>query len=104
MIFNFEGKDINTNLAGDSYQKLIDGEWKLGLISDNHGLDDKYSYYYQDYTTKVGEEDNKGRIFKNKVQLKLIDNSIVTKHIIHWVPSEDYFCISEDSFWDQFSD
>lgn len=104
MIFNFEGKDINTNLAGDSYQKLINGEWKLGLISDNHGLDDKSSHYYKDYSTKVGEEDNKGRIFKNKVQLKLIDNSIVTKHIIHWVPLGDYFCITEDSFWDQFSD
>ena len=43
-------------------------------------------------------------IIKNKVTVKLIDNTIVTKHIIHWVRSKDYFCITESNFWDRFTD
>ena len=104
MIFTYNGKDINTNLAGDLYQKLLNGEWKLGLISDNYGLDDESSRYYKDCTKKIGSEEVKCKIFKNKVKLKLIDDTIVNKHIIHWVPSKNYFCITEDSFWDQFNE
>ena len=102
MKFTHGNREINTNLGGDDFEKLRTGRWKLGFISDNHGLDDKSSNYYIDFSKKLGEETVSGRTFKNKLTLKLIDNTVVNKHIIHWVPSENYFCITEDTFWDQF--
>ena len=101
MKYNYNGREVDTNLGGYSFEKLKSGKWKLGFISDNNGLDDKSSDYYMDFSKKLGEETVTGRIFKNKLTLKLIDNTIVNKHIIHWVPSGDYFCITEDTFWDK---
>jgi hypothetical protein len=102
MIYSSNKGEINTNLAGDSYQKLTNGIWKLGLINDNPGIDDKESSFYQDFNHNKGNEDVKGRCFKNKVNVVLADNSTITAHIIHWVKSDGYFCITIDNFWDQF--
>ena len=44
------------------------------------------------------------RCFKNKVLIKLLNGSEKTAHIIHWCVNDDYFCITNDSFWDQFED
>jgi hypothetical protein len=99
MIYSFNETNINTNLTGRSYQNLKNGIWKIGYISDNHGLenenDDKF---YQ--TKKFKNKDY--RTFKNKVQVKLLDGTIVNKHIIHWVDSDNYFCVTNNNFWDQF--
>jgi len=40
--------------------------------------------------------------FKNKIRVKLIDNNYLTAHLIHWVPSDGYFFVTQDKFWDKF--
>ena len=75
MKFTHGNREINTNLGGYDFEKLRTGRWKLGFISDNHGLDDKSSDYYIDFSKKLGKETVSGRTFKNKLTLKLIDNS-----------------------------
>ena len=102
MLFKTQEREINTNLAGDSYQKLINGDWKIGFIKDNPGIDDKSSSFYKDSQSKIHGEDKTYRSFKNKVNVVLVDNSTITAHIIHWVKSDGYFCITVDNFWDQF--
>ena len=102
MKYTFNQKEYNTNLAGKCLQQLENGTWKLGLISDNKLLLNENSDFYKTVDNKIS--DGTHRTFKNKVQVKLIDNTVVSKHIIHWVPSSGYFCITEDNFWDQFSD
>ncbi|VVU95267.1 hypothetical protein CPAV1605_992 [seawater metagenome] len=101
MIYNFKDQNIPTNLAGDCINKLNSSFWQLGFISDNPGIDDinNDSYYV---TKSKGSTDHK--IFKNKVKVKLINGRVVEKHIIHWVKTDGYFCISNDEFWDQFTD
>ena len=100
MIYTYNSRDINTNLGGDCYEKLSNGEWKIGFLSDNEGLDDKNNdNFYKDYKNRDNEN---ARAFKNKVSVRLVDGNTVEKHIIHWCPSDNYFCISEDTFWDQF--
>ena len=37
--------NIDTNLGGASYEKLISGIWKIGLIKDNEGIADKTSRF-----------------------------------------------------------
>ena len=99
MIFKYNKKNINTNLAGDSFHKLNSGVWKLGFLSENAGLDNKDdNNFYQEYSN--GNDTH--RRLKNKVIVRLINGEIVNKHIIHWNPSQDYFCITENKFWDQF--
>ena len=103
MLFKQRGIELQTNLADKSYEKLISGEWKLGFISDNQGLNNKENdKYYQTVQVKDLGQDKNHRSFKNKVQVKLIDGSIVNQHIIHWVKSYGYFCVTTNSFWDQF--
>ena len=104
MIFKQNNFEIHTNLAGKSYEKLMCGEWKLGFISDNQGLDNKENdQFYQTVQVKdIGQDEKNHRCFKNKVMVRLIDGSTVNQHIIHWVKSKGYFCITTDSFWDQF--
>ena len=99
MIFKYNTRKINTNLAGDSFHKLNSGRWKLGFFSENAGLNNKdNNAFYQDYT--IDNETHRG--LKNKVSVRLINGEIVNKHIILWNRSQDYFCITEDKFWDRF--
>ena len=99
MLFKQRVIEIQTNLAGKSYEKLMSGEWKLGFISDNQGLKNKENdQYYQTVQVKDSGQDENHRSFKNKVQVKLIDGSIVNQHIIHWVKSDGYFCVTTNSF------
>ena len=103
MIFKQNNLEIQTNLGGKSYNQLLNGKWKLGFISDNQGLDDENNdNYYHTVTIKLNNKDENYRCFKNKVNVRLIDGSTVNQHIIHWVKSKGYFCITTDPFWDQF--
>ena len=93
MLYKFKDKDIHTNLAGDSFNKLQKGDWKLGLFSSNERLSDISGDFYED-STLPGDENKTHRTLKNKTSLVLIDGSCVYKHIIHWNPSKDYFCVT----------
>lgn len=33
MLFKNNGVEINTNLAGECFNSLINGNWKIGIIS-----------------------------------------------------------------------
>ncbi len=104
MIFKFNNIKINTNLAGPAFQKLNNNLWELGFITENPGLTDpENDIYFKDSESKLGDN-NKIRIFKNKVPVKLISGETKKKHIIHWVESENYFCITNDEFWNNFDD
>ena len=99
MIFEQRNKSINTNLNEQSFENLMTGKWQIGLISDNIGLKDiNNDIYFKTVTLKNREH----RCLKNKVAVRLLDGSLVEKHIIHWVASQNYFCIDNDTFWDQF--
>ena len=100
MIYKHNNYEIVTNLAEESYEQLINGTWKIGLISQNDLIENINSNYYEDYTCNLTNA--KCRILKNKVNVKLIDGSRINAHIIHWNPSNGYFCITLDSFWDNF--
>ena len=57
-------KNINTNLAGDSFQKLNNGVWKLGLIKDNYGINDKSSDFYTLAEVDMCGEKKSIRVFR----------------------------------------
>lgn len=102
MIFKFKKYEINTNLALKSYDYLVDGTWKIGLINDNKLITDETSNYYEDCKINLNNNETTYRTLKNKVNVKLIDGSRINAHIIHWNPSNGYFCITLSNFWDQF--
>ena len=104
MIYQYNNQSYNTNLAGNSYNNLQSGVWKLGLIEDNYNITNEDSDYYILKTIdNLGEKVEK-KVFKNKVFVKLINGERVHAHIIHWCPRAGYFCITTDTFWDQFSE
>ena len=94
---NNETKTIEINIGGNNYEDLLNGIWELGFIDENVGLDNKENDTF--YKTEKGLNDEDNRCFKNKVTVKLCDGSIKTGHIIHWVKSENYFCITNSEFW-----
>lgn len=98
-MYHIESKNINlnTNLAGNCYEDLINGRWNIGFIDDNKGLEDPNNDEF--YEKK---NDKEGKNFKNKVNVVLADGSKVYQHIIHWHESDGYFCTTSNSFWDQF--
>ena len=107
MLYNLNDVKINTNLSGKSFQSLLNGEWEIGFVSDNVGLDDENNdefYYNKTTENPIGNDNdnNNYRAFKNKVTVKLVNGKTVNKHIIHWCPSDNYFCITNSIFWDQF--
>ena len=88
---------LQTNLDKDNFNKLQTGVWKIGLIADNPGIVEKPNDTFYE-TVKC---DNKEyRCFKNKVPVVLYDKSAVTAHLIHSHPSEGWFCVTFDPFWD----
>ena len=97
MIFKQRSKEIITNLKGNAFYILEFGFWQLGLFSDIAGIEDENnSKFYCD-----NHNSNK-RNLKNKVEVVLLDGSIVKKHIIHFNLENNFFCITNDDFWDQF--
>ena len=103
MLFKYNGCEINTNLAGECFNSLINGNWKIGFISENPNLLDTNSDYYEKSTSNSNtQEKNDSVKLKNKIKLKLIDDSTIYGHVIHIVPSENFFCVDTNSFWDQF--
>jgi len=99
MIYQFNNKTYNVNLDGQDLKKLEDGIWKMGLIVDNDRITDIESDYYE--FVKIDDEEEH-RSFKNKSKVKLLDGSIVNMHIIHWTPTDGYFFVTTDRFWDNF--
>lgn len=94
-------KNIHTNLGGKDFENLKEGIWEIGLISDNPGLNDIKSDFYK---TNVLNNETEYRILKSKVLIQLIDGNKKNCHIIHWCPDDNYFCITNDIFWNQFTD
>ena len=104
MFFSDKNFKIETNLADSSFENLANGTWKICLIKDNPGIiDEENDKYYKLETIKIGETDENIRCFKNKVNVKLYDNSETYAHIIHWVESKGWFCVTYSKFWDQFN-
>ena len=105
---NGEEKQININLGDIAYDKLINGEWNLGFIQDNPGIDQEInSNFYHKEKINIGNTQEENCCFNNKITVKLCDGSIKTGHMIHWVPNileKGLFCISNDRFWDTFND
>jgi hypothetical protein len=93
---------LNINLAdyGSSFKKYLDGSYKLGLISDNPEIIDENSIHYEE--VNIENDNTKKKCFKNKIRVKLLDNNYLTAHLIHWVPSDGYFFVTQDKFWDKF--
>ena len=102
MIYKHNDYEIKTNLAEKCYEQLINGIWKIGLISQNNLIENDTSDYYEDCKINLHNNETTYRTLKNKVNVKLIDGSRINAHIIHWNPSNGYFCITLDSFWDRF--
>ena len=104
MIYKTQQGEVETNLRDHSYNELNTGVWELGFIRDNPGLSDttNNSYYYDSKDDAHKGDAKTHRSFKNKVKVQLSDGKTVEKHIIHWVKSKGYFCITNDKFWDQF--
>ena len=102
MIFSQRNINIDTNLSGQCFEKLMIGQWQIGLFSDNQGLDDKNNDEF--YRTVINDDikQTTNRCLKNKVKVYLCDGSLVNKHIIHWNKEDNYFCITNDTFWDKF--
>ena len=101
MIYQYNNKKYNTNLAGDSFEQLQNGIWKFCLISDNDGITDKNTDYYE--TVEINNHDQKEskRCLKNKIFVNMMDGTRDKLHIIHWNPSNGYFCVTTNSFWNQ---
>ena len=93
---------INTNLADKCFENLLDKTWKIGMIDDNKDLLNENNDMFYKTVTYPGFNDNQVRVFKNKVNVRLYDNTEVKAHIIHWVKSSGWFCVTFNSFWDQF--
>lgn len=104
MLYQYNNQSYNTNLAGDTFNKLQSGVWKLGLINDNNDITNEESDYYKLETFNHLTEKVEKKILKNKVYVKLINGERTLAHIIHWCPIDGYFCITTDTFWDQFND
>ena len=99
MRFTTNGIEIHTNLAEKSFEKLQNGTFKIGIFSNNPGINNEDNDNF--YTTKTYKK-QQIRVFRNKVNVKLLDGNTVNAHIIHWHPSRKYFCITTSPFWDQF--
>jgi len=102
MIYNYNGTNFNTNLGGNSFRKLSNGSWKLCLITDNVGIEDENTSYYQTVEIDIYGKKVSKRCFTNKNFVNLVDGTRDHLHIIHWCPSNGYFCVTTDPFWDQF--
>lgn len=100
MLFTTNGIEINTNLSENSFEQLQNGTYKIGLFSDNPGINnDDNNTYYQ---TVTDDQNEQKRVFKNKVTVNLLDGNRINAHIIHWHPSRECFCITTSPFWNQF--
>ena len=104
MLYQYQNQSFNTNLAGDSFNKLKSGIWKLGLINDNSNITDENSDNYKLETFDHHAQKIERKVLKNKVFVKLINGERTSAHIIHWCPTDGYFCITTSSFWDKFND
>lgn len=98
------GKHLSINLNDAALNPIESGLWKLCLISQNKGINNKNndSFYHT-----VKDEDEDIGSFKNKVNVICENGERQYAHIIHWVPSgwkggQGFFYVSLDNFWDQF--
>jgi hypothetical protein len=91
-----------TNLAPSCFGHIQTGAWKIGLFADNPRIEDETSDTF--YMDAKGLDDQKYRCFKNKVPVTLYDKSQVDAHVIHWHKSGRWFCVTFDTFWEQFNE
>ena len=99
MIYKTQELEVDTNLGGSSFEKLLTGEWKLAFINRNPEIiNENNSDYYHDEEI----ENSSRRCLNNKVNVTLIDGLQENAHIIHWVPSNGYFVVTFSKFWDRF--
>ncbi len=95
-------KDTKVNLGKDSLNKLVKGDWELGFINDNPGLENENNNkFYHDENDEL-KKDEIHRCFNNKVTVNLCNGETKLGHLIHWAPEIGFFCISLDKWWDQF--
>lgn len=92
---------LKTNLGASSFASLQKGIWKIGRIKDNPGIEDESNDTFYE-TVKRPLDDTEHRCFKNKVSVVLYDDTTTTAHIIHWHRTGGWFCVTFNSFWDQF--
>ena len=101
MIYKTQGLEININLGGDCFKKLLSGEWEIGFINRNPEIiNKKNENYYHNETDKISNSII--RTFNNKVNVLLVNGQTVFAHIIHWNPTDGYFIVSFNKFWDRF--
>lgn len=102
MEFEDNSFQLPTNLSGECLEHVRSGTWKIGLVADNPDIENKSSdIFYMDAKDHAGQTYRK---FRNKVPVTLYDNSQVEAHIIHWHETGKWFCVTFDSFWNQFDD
>jgi hypothetical protein len=93
----------NHNLGLDLLNKINNNEWKFFKINENPNLLDESNTDYF-FSEKNEDTNNEHKCFKNKVMIKTVDGMQYNAHIIHWVRSGGWGCISFDEFWNQFND
>jgi len=92
---------FQTNLGGSCFDKLQAGTWKIGLFADNPCIENESSDEFYE-NGKGALENTTSRHFKNKVCCTLYDKSRVEAHIIHLHGEGRWFCVTFDTWWDQF--
>ena len=91
-----EGLEKNTkvNLGKESFNKLVKGDWELGFINDNPGLDDETNdkFYHDENDILLKNEIH--RSFNNKITVNLCNGETKLGHLIHWCPNVEngFFC------------
>lgn len=93
----------NHNLGPDLLTKVNNQQWKIFKIDQNPELLDESNDNY--FFTETDENSNdEHKCFKNKVMVETVDGRKYNAHIIHWVKSGGWGCITFSEFWDQFNE
>jgi len=86
--------DIRQNFEGGCFEQLLSGEWKIGLIKDNPGIENRQNnVFYEDGGILYKNE--RFRVFKDRVYVRLGDGSYVEGNIIYWNLWGGWFCVNK---------
>ena len=91
------------NLGGLDLERVEQGEFIVGAISDNPGLlnENNDTFYC---TQEIPEMESKkmgkntARCLRQQVTLQVLDGKRITVHIIHWQPDQNLFCLDTHDF------
>lgn len=95
---------LKTNLEEEFFKpKLDSGEWVIGMIEDNPGMNDKANNnFYMDVSVTSSDNETTERSFKNWFSVKLFDGTCRHGHLAHWYPgTKGWFAISFDEKWNK---